>query len=181
MSAARSRPAARSEGEQGRNFTPPSPPWAQWAAGMGWRWSRGSNLVTGPLGSVAGEPDRRQRQLLCLLPVQVAGAWQVRRCVCSAHRPWPQMQVHAPAWGVTPLLTAYNRFSGHVLPNSAFHLSSSNLSWREPQEKGSELHDLCGILVRGIYVANRCPGSPRSRVSAAASPENGSRLRELPA
>ena len=20
----------------------------------------------------------------------------------SAHRPWPQLQVHAPAWGVTP-------------------------------------------------------------------------------
>jgi hypothetical protein len=43
---------------RGGNFTPPSPPWVQvqWAAGMGWRWSRGSNLVTGPLGSVAGEP-----------------------------------------------------------------------------------------------------------------------------
>jgi hypothetical protein len=54
------RSAARSEGEQGRTFTPPSPPWAQWAPGIGWRWSRGSNLVTGPLGSVAGEPDRRQ-------------------------------------------------------------------------------------------------------------------------
>jgi hypothetical protein len=108
-------PAARSEGEQGRNFTPPSPPWAQWAAGMDWRWSRGSNLVTGPLGSVAREPDRRQRQLLCLLPVQVAGAWQVRRCVCAAHMPWPQMQVHAPAAGVT-LLPAFVLFSsGHGL------------------------------------------------------------------
>jgi hypothetical protein len=32
-----------------------------------------------PLGSVAGEPDRRQRQLLCLLSVQVAGAWEARR------------------------------------------------------------------------------------------------------
>jgi hypothetical protein len=82
---------------RGRNFTPPSPPWVQWAAGMGWRWSRGSNLVAGPLGSVAGEPDRRQRQLLCVLSVQVAGAWQVRRLVCSAHMPWPQMQVHAPS------------------------------------------------------------------------------------
>jgi hypothetical protein len=37
-----------------------------WAGG--WRWSRGSKLVTGPLGSVAGEPDQRQRQLLCPLP-----------------------------------------------------------------------------------------------------------------
>ena len=82
---------------------------------MGWRWSRGSNLVTGPLGSVAGEPDRRQRQLLCLLPVQVAGAWQVRRCVCSAHRPWPQMQVQATAARVTRLPTSANVLSGHAL------------------------------------------------------------------
>jgi hypothetical protein len=71
---------------RGGNFTPPSPPWVQWAAGMGWEWPRGSNLVTGPLGSVAGEPDRRQRQLLCLPPVQAAGAWQVRRRVFSACR-----------------------------------------------------------------------------------------------
>jgi hypothetical protein len=42
-------------------------------------------LVTGPLGSVAGEPDRRQRQLLCLIPAQAAGAWHVRWRVCSAH------------------------------------------------------------------------------------------------
>ena len=70
---------------------------------MGWRWSRGSNLVTGPLGSVAGEPDRRQRQLLCLLPVQAAGAWQVRRCVCSAHRPSASTQVQDPAIGRRPV------------------------------------------------------------------------------
>jgi hypothetical protein len=51
--------------EAGNGARWPAPlcqPMAQWAAGMGWRWSRGSNLVTGPLGSVAaGEPDRRQR------------------------------------------------------------------------------------------------------------------------
>jgi hypothetical protein len=30
-------------------------------------------LVTGPLGLVAGEPDPRQCQLLCLLPVRASG------------------------------------------------------------------------------------------------------------
>ena len=133
-------------------------------------------MVTGPLGSVAGEPDRRQRQLLCLLPVQVAGAWQVRRCVCSAHGPSPQMQVHAPAWGVTLLPTAYNRFSGHVLPNSAFHLSSS-IFLGESLRKGSQhCFILRDILFRGNYVTNRCPGSARNSGSAAAGPGNGSRL-----
>jgi hypothetical protein len=39
----------------------------------------GSKSVTGPLGSIAGEPDRCRRQLLCSLNVQTAGAWQVRR------------------------------------------------------------------------------------------------------
>jgi hypothetical protein len=43
----------REQGEaRARNFAPPSPPWAQWAAGMGW-----------PLGLVAGVPDRRQGPL----------------------------------------------------------------------------------------------------------------------
>jgi hypothetical protein len=40
---------------RGGNFTPPSPTWVQWVAGLGWRWSKGSDLVidlvTGPLGS----------------------------------------------------------------------------------------------------------------------------------
>ena len=136
---------AGSGSQQGGNFTPSSPPWVQWAAGMGWRWSRGSNLVTWPLGSVAGEPDRRQRQLLCLPPVQVAGAWQVRRCVCSAHGPWPQTQVQATAAGVTRLPTAYNRFSGHVLPNSAFHLSSSQSFLERASGKGHSTALSCGI------------------------------------
>jgi hypothetical protein len=97
--------ALRKQGGQGGEFHPTQlsvlhAPWA--AEMMGWRWSRGSKLVTGPLGWVAGEPDRRQRQLLCLLPVHAAGAWQVRRRVCSAHRPWPQMQVQATAARVTP-------------------------------------------------------------------------------
>jgi hypothetical protein len=84
-----------------------------------------TNLVAGPLGSVAGEPDRRQRQLLCLLPVQVAGDRLARRCVCSAHRPSGSMQVHALAWGATRLKTSRGFFHPDSLPNSAFHLSSS--------------------------------------------------------
>jgi hypothetical protein len=137
--------AARSEGEQGRTVTPPSPPWAQWAPETGWRWSRGSNLVTGPLGSVAGEPDRRQRQLLCLLPVQVAGAWQAGRCVCSAHGPSPQMQVQSTAAGVAPLPTPSKISSGDGLPNSAFHLSSSQSFLERASGKGHSTALSCGI------------------------------------
>jgi hypothetical protein len=46
------RSPARSGRQQGRSFTPLSLPWAQWAAGIGWRRSRGSNfdLVTWPVG-----------------------------------------------------------------------------------------------------------------------------------
>ena len=32
---------------------------------MGWVWSGGSNLAPGPLGSVAGDPDRHRGWLLC--------------------------------------------------------------------------------------------------------------------
>lgn len=53
------------------------PPFASWVQGgpkTGWRWSRGSNVVTGPLGLVAGEPDRHWGWLLCLLRVHLAGS-----------------------------------------------------------------------------------------------------------
>ena len=103
---------------------------------MGWRWSRGSNLVTGPLGSVAGEPDRRQRQLLCLLPVQAAGAWQVRRCVCSAHRPSGLMQVHAPAARATLLKSSRVFFNPDSLPNSAHFISFLHLFLERLGKKG---------------------------------------------
>jgi hypothetical protein len=45
---------ARPSRKQGRSFTPPSPPWAHWAAGVGWMRSNGSKLATGPHGSVVG-------------------------------------------------------------------------------------------------------------------------------
>jgi hypothetical protein len=32
---------------------------------MGWVWSGGSNLAPGPLGLVAGDPDRHRGWLLC--------------------------------------------------------------------------------------------------------------------
>ena len=133
-------------------------------------------MVTGPIGSVAGEPDRRQRQLLCLLPVQVAGAWQAGRCVCSAHRAWPQMQIHAPAARVALLPTPLKISSGHGLPNSAFHLFLT-IFLGESLRKGSQhCFILRDILFRGNYVTNRCPGSARNSGSAAAGPGNGSRL-----
>jgi hypothetical protein len=41
---------------------------------MGWVESGGSNLAPGPLGSVAGEPDRHRGWLLCLCPSSVPAA-----------------------------------------------------------------------------------------------------------
>ena len=134
-------------------------------------------MVTGPLGSVAGEPDRRQRQLLCLLPVQVAGDRLARRCVCSAHRPSGSMQVHAPAWGATRLKTSRGFF--HPDSSSKFCISPLFLTifLGESLRKGSQhCFILRDILFRGNYVTNRCPGSARNSGSAAAGPGNGSRL-----
>ena len=65
-------------------------------------WSGGANLAPGPLGSVAGDPDRHRGWLLCPSSVPAAAGRGLRPRVFSAHRPLPQLQVHAPAWGVTP-------------------------------------------------------------------------------
>jgi hypothetical protein len=74
---------------------------------------RGPNLPPGPLGSgfgtVAGDPGRHRGWPLCPSFVPAAGGRGLRPHVFSAHRPVPQLQVHAPrcpAWGVTPHLLA---------------------------------------------------------------------------
>jgi hypothetical protein len=119
------------------------------------------------------------------LPPPRTSGWRPGGKAVRLFSPWPQMQIHAPAARVTRLPTPSKISSGHVLENSAHVASFSHSFLGESLGKGSELHFHCGILVRGIYIANRCPESPWSRVSPAASPENGvangSRLRELPA
>jgi hypothetical protein len=94
-----------------------------WAGGGpgGPTWSQGHL----PLGSVAGEPDRRQRQLLCLLPVQVAGGRLARRCVCSAHRPSGLTQVHAPAARAALLKSSRVFFNPDIF--QILHISSLSL------------------------------------------------------
>jgi hypothetical protein len=66
-------------------------------------WSGGSNLAPGPLGSVAGDPDPRPAPGLAPLLLPRTGACRrgLRPRVFSAHRPGPQLQVHAPARAVT--------------------------------------------------------------------------------
>jgi hypothetical protein len=59
-------------------------------------------LAPGPLGSVAGDPDRHRGWLLCPSSVPAAAGRGLRPRVFSAHRPAPQLQVQAPASGVTP-------------------------------------------------------------------------------
>jgi hypothetical protein len=68
-------------------------------AGASWMWSGGSNLAAGPLGSVAGDPDRHRglaplSSLLCPSPVPAAAAGRgLRPRVFSAHGPGrPQLQ-----------------------------------------------------------------------------------------
>jgi hypothetical protein len=74
------------------------------------------------------------------------------------------MQIHAPAAEVTRLPTPSKISSGHVLENSAHFDSFSHSFLGERLGKGSELHDLCGILVRGNYVTNRRLGLGRYSV-----------------
>jgi hypothetical protein len=79
------------------------------------------------------------------LPVQVAGARQVRRCVCSVHRPLPQMQIHAPAARVTPLPTSVKILQvATVSEFSPNQPSFPIFSWRGAPEWVSALLYLAG-------------------------------------
>jgi hypothetical protein len=80
--------------------------WAGCAPGSG-----GSNLAAA-LGSVAGDPDRHRGWLLCPSSVPAAAGRGLRPRVFSAHRPGPQLQVHAPAWAVTSHLLAQRLQTG---------------------------------------------------------------------
>jgi hypothetical protein len=66
---------------------------------MGWVWSGGSNLAPGPLGSVAGDPDRHRGWLLCPSSVPAAAGRGLRPRVFSAHGPGPQLQVQDSVMG----------------------------------------------------------------------------------
>jgi hypothetical protein len=91
-------PAARSMrhgAEISHHRAPPHGP-AQGGAGLGWVWSGGGgNLAPGPLGLVAGDPDRHWGWLICPSSVLAAAGRRLRPRVVSSHRPWPQLQVHA--------------------------------------------------------------------------------------
>jgi hypothetical protein len=54
---------------------------------LGWAWSGGSNLAPGPLGSVAGDPDRHRGWLLCPSPVPRAGGHRAGGCRPGAEDP----------------------------------------------------------------------------------------------
>jgi hypothetical protein len=63
----------RDQRGQRRRYCPPFAPWVQWGAGMGWVWSGGSNLASGPLGSVDGDPNRHRGWLLAPLSLLRTG------------------------------------------------------------------------------------------------------------
>jgi hypothetical protein len=73
---------------------------------MGWLWSGGYNLTPGPLGSVAGDPNRHRGWLL-----RTGGWWQGAEArgltprVFPAHGPPPQLQVqvHDSVMGRRPI------------------------------------------------------------------------------
>jgi hypothetical protein len=79
-------------------------------------------LAPGPLGSVAGAPGRHRGWLLCPSSVPAAAGRGLRPRVFSAHRPLPQLQVHAPAWGVTPHPEAKRFQTGKGLLEAIFTL-----------------------------------------------------------
>jgi hypothetical protein len=60
---------------------------------MGWVWSEGSNLAPGPLGSVAGDPDRHRGWLIFPTSVPAAAGRGLRPRVFSAHGPGQQLQL----------------------------------------------------------------------------------------
>jgi hypothetical protein len=101
--------AIRDQRGQRRRYWPPSAPWVQWPV-RSWAGLRcgpggqGSNLPPGPLGSVAGGPDRRRGAwFLCPSPLDPGpGGWGKARAsrVFPARRSGPQLQVHAPARAV---------------------------------------------------------------------------------
>jgi hypothetical protein len=75
---------------------------------VGWVWSGRANLAPGPgpLGSVAGDPDRHRGwpAPLPLLPRTGACRPGLRPRVFSAHRPVPQLQVQDSVMGWQPIL-----------------------------------------------------------------------------
>jgi hypothetical protein len=71
---------------------------------MGWVWSGGRpNLASGPLGSVAGDPDRHRGWLLCPSSVPAAAGRGLRPRPPPAHRPGPQLQVQDLVMGRRPI------------------------------------------------------------------------------
>ena len=77
-------------------------------------WSGGSNLAPGPLGSVAGDPDRHRGWLLCPSSVPAAAGRGLRPRVFSAHRPGPQLQVQDSVMGRRPIVGIAYIQTGHA-------------------------------------------------------------------
>jgi hypothetical protein len=77
-------------------------------------WSGGSNLAPGPLGSVAGDPERHRGWLLCVPPVPAAGSRGLRPRVSLAQRPFPQLQAQDSVMGRWPIVgIAYKHTHKH--------------------------------------------------------------------
>jgi hypothetical protein len=108
--------AIKGQRSQGTRYWPPFAPWVQGGAGVGWVCSGGSNLPLGPLGSVAGDPDRHRSWLLCPSSVLAAAGRGLRPRVFSAHGPPPQLQVQDSVMGRRPIVgIAYTQTGGEPL------------------------------------------------------------------
>jgi hypothetical protein len=104
--------------------------------GLGVVWSGVSNLAPGPLGSMAGDPDRHRGWPLCAPP-------PYRRLrVFSAHRPAvPQLQVHTcPGIGCNSPSFGKASSDRNKLPSYAhFHSltrSCADSDWRSGAHQG---------------------------------------------
>jgi hypothetical protein len=84
-------------------------------------------LAPGPLGSVAGDPDRHRGWLIFPSSAPAAGGRGLRPRVSSAHRPWPQLQVQDSVMGRRPIVGIAYIQTGH-----AFLLQAIFTTWPDP-------------------------------------------------
>jgi hypothetical protein len=81
-------------------------------------------LAPGPLGSVAGDPDRHRGWLLCPSSVPAAAGRGLRPRVFSAHRPGPQLQVQDSVMGWQPIVGI-----AYIQTGPAFLLQAIFTTW----------------------------------------------------
>jgi hypothetical protein len=129
---------------------------------MGWRWSRGSNLVTGPL-VVRWRASPTGASTSSFASSSYKSGWRLAggaaRCVrpigrCRRCKYKPRQRVLHPVQ-----LLEFSR-PAHAPEAPEIQPSFSIFSWRGAPEWARTILSLAGYLIpRKLRVTNRCPGS----------------------